>query len=210
MQNDPNGKEQLSKQRSPRLVSTVNGIGYTSNNTNKVDHKHSGWGNEETCPLEDIELSKVTILIRGLGGDSEVGVNTGKDLEETLEDSEEMSRSATNDPELFIPPPILNADTTPTQFKETRGENRDKKENEPHASIVTDLKNYVSGIKFRAWSIYSNCGALDLQIILISACFKIDWFSPLVSWFLSQLFTHSRFNLKCTYFLSAEAICQDL
>eukprot|EP01018_Ginkgo_biloba_P037527 Gb_31847 [translate_table: standard] len=41
-----------------------------------------------------------------------------------------MSRNASNHPELLIPPPFLNAHSTPPHFQNTSGKNRDEKRDE--------------------------------------------------------------------------------
>jgi len=71
---------------------------------------------------------------------TEVGINASKHFKKPLEHSKKVSRCTTDDPELLIPPRILNAETTPTELKNTSCENWDEKENEPHASKVAYLQ----------------------------------------------------------------------
>jgi hypothetical protein len=59
--------------------------------TYQVDDNEGGGRDEKSGPLEHVELSKVTIFIRGLGSHSEIGVNTSQHLQETLEDSKQVS-----------------------------------------------------------------------------------------------------------------------
>lgn len=144
MGNNPYGKEQFAKQWTPRLVTTVYGIWNTSHYTYQVDNKDRSWRDEKRSPFKHIKLCKVPILIRCLRSDSKVGIDPSKHFQQTLEDSKEMSWCATNDPELFIPPPVFNTNTTPSQLKNSSSENRNEEENEPHASKVTYLPNNVN------------------------------------------------------------------
>lgn len=132
MDNDPEGKEQLPKQWAPRAVSVVDGIRNPCHNTNHVEDDEGGGRDEESGPLEEVELSKLCIIC-GLGGDSEVGVDSSKHLEEALEDCKEVSRDTSYDPELLIPPPILNADCAPPELEYACGNNGEEEGQEPYA-----------------------------------------------------------------------------
>lgn len=90
MNNHPESKEQFSEKGTPRLIATVNGIRNSSNNSNYVDDKESGWGNEESGPLEHVELSKISIFVRCFRGNGKVGINSCKNFKETLEDGKQM------------------------------------------------------------------------------------------------------------------------
>ena len=90
MDDHPKGEKQLAKERSPRLVSAVDSVGDPGDHSHQVDDEESRWRDEEGRPFEHVELGKVTVFIRGLGGDSEVCVNAGEHFEQTLEDSKEM------------------------------------------------------------------------------------------------------------------------
>lgn len=57
----------------------------------QVDNNEGGGRDKKSGPLKQVEFSKVTILIRGLGSDSEVGVNASQHLQETLEDGKQVS-----------------------------------------------------------------------------------------------------------------------
>jgi hypothetical protein len=53
-----------------------------------------------------------------------------------------MRRGTTNDPKLFISPPVLNANTTPSKLQNTSGEDGSKKQDEECPSIIANLQNY--------------------------------------------------------------------
>ena len=144
--NHPEGEEELAKEWAPWLVTAVDRIGDTSNNTNQVDDQNGRWRDQKGCPLEHVQLRKVTVFIWGLWGDSEVGVDTGKHLEETLEDGEKVGRDTSNDPELFIPPPLVNSNTTPPHLEDTSGKNWNKERNEPNTSEVANLHSKIDSI----------------------------------------------------------------
>jgi len=57
-----------------------------------------------------------------------------------LEDRKKVSRCTTNDPELFISPPILNGYPTPPQLKNASGSNGHEEQDEPHAGKVANLQ----------------------------------------------------------------------
>jgi len=135
----PEGEEELAKERPPWLVTAVDSVGGTSNNTDQVDDQDGCWWDEKSCPLEHVELREVTIFIRGLWCDSKVGVDTSKHLEKTLEYGEKMGRDTSNNPELFIPPPLINANTTPPHLEDTSGKNWKKERDKPNTSEVANL-----------------------------------------------------------------------
>ena len=95
-----------------------------------------------------IELSEVPIFVRSLKGDSEVCVNPSKHFQKTLEYGKKMGGCTTNNPELFIPPPVFCAHSTPPKLKDWRSKNRDEEEDKPHASNVAYLhkRNYGSQV----------------------------------------------------------------
>lgn len=61
---------------------------------------------------------------------TEVGVNSSQNLQETLHNSKEMCWYTTNDPELLISPPFFNANSTPSELKNTCGIDRNEQGNE--------------------------------------------------------------------------------
>nr|GLL32037.1 hypothetical protein HannXRQ_Chr01g0031141 [Ipomoea trifida] len=58
----------------------------------------------------------------------------------TLEDRKKMSGRATNNPELFVSPPILDTHTAPPKLQYTSGKNGDEEKNEPRTSVVAYLQ----------------------------------------------------------------------
>lgn len=115
MNNNPKGKEELPKQRSPWAVAIVDGIRHPGNNSNHVQNDQCCWGNEKGGPLEEVELPKLGV-VGSLGSDSEVGVHPAKHFEEALEDRKEVGRDAADDPKLLVAPPVLDANSTPSEF----------------------------------------------------------------------------------------------
>lgn len=118
MDNNPQRKEELPKQCSPRMFTTVYGICETCYNTNKVDYCDSGWRYQKCSPFNGVEFAKLPI-IRCLRYNAEVDVasSKGQGFHKAMYNGKEMRRHASNDPELLIPPPFLEADATPSQFK---------------------------------------------------------------------------------------------
>ncbi len=142
MDNHPECKEQLSKERTPWLISAVDGIRDSSNHTHKIDNNQCGWRNQERSPLECVKLPEVLIFWR-LGCNSEVCINTCANLENTLEQGKQMCRHATNNPELLISPPFIYSHSWPSHLQNTRSKDGDKERNEPQTRKVGDLKIHM-------------------------------------------------------------------
>jgi len=140
MDDDPECKEKLPKEGSPRLVPTVDGVGDTSNNSYHVYYEKGCGRDQKGGPFEQVELSKISIFIWGLGGHSEVGVNSGKHFQKALEDGEEMRRHAADHPELFVPPPLVDSYAAPPHLQDSGGKDGKKERDEPYACKVTDLQ----------------------------------------------------------------------
>lgn len=141
MNNHPKGKEQLTKKWSPRLVPAIDRVRNSSHHPDYVDYEEGGRWDEEGGPFEEVELGKVAILIRGFGGDGEVGVYPSKDFEKALDDSEKMGRDTTDDPKLFVPPPLVYADAAPPHLKYAGGKDGEKEGDKPDTCKVTNLQN---------------------------------------------------------------------
>ena len=140
MDDHPKCKEKLTKEGSPRLVATIDGIGDAGNHPNHVYYEKGCGGDEKGGPFEHVELGKVSIFVRGLGGDSKVGVNSSKHFEQALEDSKEMRRDTTNDPKLFVPPPLIDSNATPPHLQDSSSKDGKEEGDEPYACKVTDLQ----------------------------------------------------------------------
>lgn len=139
MDDHPKGKKQLPKERTPRLVSVVDGVGDPGNNPHQVDDEEGCWRNEESRPFEHVELGEITFFIWGLRGDSEVCVNAGQHFEQTLEDGKEMGRDTTNDPKLLVSPPLVDPNPTPSHLKDTSRKDGEKEGDEPYTCNVANL-----------------------------------------------------------------------
>ena len=61
--NHPKRKEQLTKKRSPRLVSTVDGVRESRNNSHEVDDQQRRRRNQKRCPFEQVELREVSVFV---------------------------------------------------------------------------------------------------------------------------------------------------
>nr|GMD48753.1 uncharacterized protein LOC109166435 [Ipomoea batatas] len=72
---DPNGEEQPSEQRTPRLIPAVDGERDSRHYAYQVHYKDRGRRNEERSPLENVELRKLPVFVRCLRGDGEIGVD---------------------------------------------------------------------------------------------------------------------------------------
>lgn len=138
MDNDPEGEEQLPEQWAPRAIAVVDGIRDPCHNPNHVEDDEGGGRDEKSGPLEEVELPELCIIC-SLGCDSEVGVNSCKHLEEALEDCKEMSGDTSYDPELLIPPPVLDADSAPPELKYACGNDGEEEGKEPNAGQVGEL-----------------------------------------------------------------------
>ncbi|VAI32699.1 unnamed protein product [Triticum turgidum subsp. durum] len=131
MHDHPEGEEELAEERAPRLVPVVDGVGDARHHADDVDHQQRRRRDEEGGPLEGVELRKLVVLVsRGLGGDGEVGVDPGQDLEQALDDGEQVRRHAADDPELLVPPPLLDAHPAPPQLQDARREDGDEEGDE--------------------------------------------------------------------------------
>lgn len=86
--NDPDGKEQLTKERAPRLVPGVDGIRNTGHYTHQVENEDGGRRDEESSPFEDVKLCEISIFVWCFWGDCEVGVDASEYFQQALEDSE--------------------------------------------------------------------------------------------------------------------------
>lgn len=62
MHDDPEGEEELSEERAPRLVAVVDGIRYPSHHPHQVYDEDGGWRDEQRGPLEGIQLAEVLIV----------------------------------------------------------------------------------------------------------------------------------------------------
>ncbi|RAL48874.1 hypothetical protein DM860_001194 [Cuscuta australis] len=118
----PEGKEQFPEERSPRLVAAVDGVRDPRNDTNQIYDEESRGGYEKGCPLEHVQLRKVSVLIGRLGGDREVGVDSSEHFEQSLDHREQVGRNTADDPKLFISPPLVNSNAAPPHLEYTSGE----------------------------------------------------------------------------------------
>jgi hypothetical protein len=139
---DPEGEEELAEERAPRLVSVVDGVGDAGDNADDVDDEQRGRRDEEGGPLEGVELGELVVLVaRGLGRDGEVGVDPGQDLEQALHDGEQVRRHAADDPELLVPPPLLDAHPAPPHLQDARREDGDEEGDEEEAGERANLQS---------------------------------------------------------------------
>jgi hypothetical protein len=143
---DPEGEEELAEERAPRLVSAVDGVGDAGDDADQVDDQDGGGRDQERRPLEHVQLREVAVLVRGLGGDGEVGVDAGQHLEQALEHGEEVRGDAPDHPELLVPPPLVDAHPAPPHLQDARGEDRDEEGDEPDAGEVADLHAFHSKV----------------------------------------------------------------
>ncbi|KAL0927287.1 hypothetical protein M5K25_001450 [Dendrobium thyrsiflorum] len=120
-------------------VAVVNGVGNAGDDADHVDDEESGGRDEQSGPLEEVEFSEVGV-VGGFGSDGEVGVDAGEDFEEALEDGEEVGRDAADDPELLVPPPVLDADAAPAELQDAGGDDGGEESDEPDARQVVQLQ----------------------------------------------------------------------
>ena len=130
MHYDPEGKEELSEERTPRLVASIQSIWNTRNNADQVDDNQSCWRNEKSRPFKDIKLSEFGI-VGSFGSDGKISVNPSQHLQEALEDGKKMGRHTTDHPKLLISPPVINANPTPPHFENARSKDGQEKRNKP-------------------------------------------------------------------------------
>ena len=143
MHDHPEGEEELAEERTPRLVAIVDGVGNARHNADYVDDEQCRRWDEEGGPLEGVELCELVVFITcGLGGDSEVGIDTSQDLEQTLNDGEQVRRHTTNHPELLVPPPLLYAHPAPPQLQDARCEDRNEKRDEEETGKCANLQQH--------------------------------------------------------------------
>lgn len=139
MNNHPEGKEELAEKRSPGLITTINGVRYSGDDSDKVYDQKGCGGYQECGPFEHVQLCEISILVGRLGSDSEVRVNASENFENTLKYGKKMGRDTTDDPKLFIPPPFINANTTPSHLQDAGGEDGEEERDEPKTREVADL-----------------------------------------------------------------------
>ena len=145
MDDHPECKEELTKEGTPWLVPTVDGIGDTCNNSNQVYDEKCCGRDEKGCPFEHVQFCKVSIFIWCLWGNSEVGVNSSKHFEQTLEHGKKMGRNTTDNPKLFVSPPLVDSNTAPPHLKYTGCEDGKKERDKPYTCNVTNLQNKIKG-----------------------------------------------------------------
>lgn len=138
MDDHPKCKEQFTEKRTPRVVSIVYRVRHTGDNSDDVYYQKGGGGNQESRPFELVEFGE-RIIIAAFWRYGKVGVDTGENLEETLEDSEKMGWYASDHPKLLVPPPLVDPDPAPPHFEDSRREDADEKGEEPQASDVAKL-----------------------------------------------------------------------
>jgi hypothetical protein len=138
---DPEREEELAEERAPRLVPVVDGVGDAGHDADDVDDEQRGGRDEERGPLERVELGELVVLVAGgLGCDGEVGVDPGQDLEQALHDGEEVRGHAADDPELLVPPPLLDAHPAPPHLQDARREDGHEERDEEEAGERADLQ----------------------------------------------------------------------
>lgn len=196
MKNHPEGKENLPKEWSPRLIPSIKCIRKPSNNTNHVNYDKGCWRNQECSPLDYIEFTKLCVL-SSLGCDSEVGINTSQHLKKSLEDSKEMCWNSSNHPKLLITPQIFNGNTTPTQLKHTghyNGEEKSKKENTCNVGKLYQIvkNNMMQGISISCYILVSCCISFSLLLSSQMTYILVD-----NSWGLNHINKNSLFSYLC-------------
>ena len=139
---DPEGEEELAEERAPGAVAVVDGVGDAGDDADHVDDDERGGGHQQGGPLEEVELAEGVRLVGGrLGGDGEVGVHAAQHLEQALEHGEEVRRDAADDPELLVPPPVLDAHPAPPQLQHARRDDGQEQRDEPDAGQVVQLQS---------------------------------------------------------------------
>ena len=85
----PEGEEELPEQGAPRLVPVVDRVGDPSHDPDEVQQEQRRRGDQQGRPFEGVQLREL-LVIPSLRCHGEAGVDTGKDLQEALENSKEM------------------------------------------------------------------------------------------------------------------------
>lgn len=135
----PHGEEHLAEERAPGLVAAVERVGEPGHHADEVEHQDGGRRDQHRRPLEHVQLAELGV-VRRLGRNGEVGVQPSNHLEDTLEHGEEVGGDATDDPELLVAPPVLNADATPPQLQDARHDDGDEEAKKPYGCSVGELK----------------------------------------------------------------------
>lgn len=141
MNDDPEGEEELAKEGPPRLIPAVDGVRYSGDDSHEVYDQKGRGGYQKRGPLEHVELVEVAVLVRSLGSDGEVRVDAGEHFEDTLKHGEKMGGDASDDPELLIPPPFVDANAAPSHLENAGGEDGQEERDEPNACKVADLRD---------------------------------------------------------------------
>lgn len=141
MEDHPEGEEELPEEWAPRLVPVVDGVGDAGHDADDVDDEYGGGRDEQGGPFELVQLPELHV-VRRLGRDGEVGVDPAEHLEQPLDDGEEVGGDSSDDPELLVPPPLLDADPAPPQLQDARREDGYEKRDEEEAGECANLHDH--------------------------------------------------------------------
>ncbi|KAH0454059.1 hypothetical protein IEQ34_018383 [Dendrobium chrysotoxum] len=148
MSQNPEAKEQSANQFAPLRNLAVERPRYADEDCNDVDSEDSERRDEESGPLDYIEVGEeiFIVLVSRFGGESERDVDAGNDFEKALEDGGEVGRGASDDPELFVAPVFFEGDARPFDFEDgEEGEGEGDEEQVDEEGGVEGLDDEFAG-----------------------------------------------------------------
>jgi hypothetical protein len=135
----PEGEEELPEQGAPRLVPVVDRVRDPGHHPDEVQQEERGRGYQQGGPLERVQLREL-LVVPGLRRHGEARVDAGEHLQQALEHREQMRRNASDDPELLVPPPVVDGHATPPHFQDAGHGDADEKCHEPDTGDIGKLQ----------------------------------------------------------------------
>ena len=123
MQEHPQAEEHSSNKLAPRGISFIDRAGTAHGYGDTVGESNGDGRDEQRRPLHNVQIciDVVFVLSGRLRCQSEGNLYSGHDLEQTLEDGSKMGTRSSDDPELFVPPPLLQSDSGPSHLQDGKG-----------------------------------------------------------------------------------------
>lgn len=127
MREDPEAEEDSTEKLAPLRDGAVDGAAEADGDGDEVDHYDGERRYHEGRPLDRVELGElvVDVVAELLGGEGEGDLDAGDDLEKALQDGGEVGAGSADEPELLVPPPLLQRDAGPLDLQHGQEAERD-------------------------------------------------------------------------------------